>query len=96
MENRPKNQEDLIDWIDALENLLIFNGKEDTKSILKNFLSYADNKGLLDENHRNLPFLNSISKDDETEYPGDWELEKKIRHYICFNYGNNLPSIITW
>ena len=31
----PKNtSEDLADWIDALENLLLFNGSDSTKKIL--------------------------------------------------------------
>ena len=32
-----------------------------------------------------MPFENSISHYDEEDYPGDWETEKKIRHYIRWN-----------
>ena len=36
--NSPKNNPDLIDWIDALENLLLFNGEKDAKQIINEFL----------------------------------------------------------
>ena len=28
MTNKPKHTEDLNDWVDALENLILFNGKD--------------------------------------------------------------------
>ncbi len=85
MENKLHNQDDLNDWIDALENLTLFNGREDTKRIIGEFLNYAANKGLLDNKHITLPFENSISQYEEVDYPGNWELEEKIRHFIRWN-----------
>ena len=85
MKNFSNNQDDLNDWIDALDNLTLFNGKEDTKRIIDQFLDYAANKGLLDQKHIELPFENSISQYVETKYPGDWDLEEKIRHFIRWN-----------
>ena len=32
-----------------------------------------------------MPFQNSISQYEESDYPGDWGLEEKIRHYIRWN-----------
>ncbi len=82
----PKNtSEDLADWIDALENLLLFNGSDSTKKILSEVISYANTKNLLDENIFQMPFENSISCYAEEKYPGDWETEEKIRHYIRWN-----------
>ena len=85
MKKEFESNEDLHDWIDALENLTLFNGREDTKRIINQFLDYAANKGLLDQKHIELPFENSISQHEETEYPGDWDLEEKIRHFIRWN-----------
>ena len=82
----PKNtNEDLADWIDAIENLLLFNGTDSTKKILSEVMSYANAKNLLDENIFQMPFENSISIDEEESYAGDWEIEEKIRHYIRWN-----------
>ena len=80
-----KNSEEINDWVDALENLILFNGKEDASELIKNFVKYAENKGLLNSSFANLPFENSISQFEEIDYPGDWEIEEKIRHFIRWN-----------
>ena len=77
--------EELNDWVDALENLILFNGREDASDLIKNFVKHAENKGLLDPSFANLPFENSISQFEEIDYPGDWETEEKIRHFIRWN-----------
>jgi len=79
------HSEELHDWIDALENLVLFNGKEDASELIKNFVKHAENKGLLESNFIDLPFENSISQYEENDYPGDWGLEEKIRHFIRWN-----------
>ena len=85
MKNPDDYDNDLVDWVDALENQILFNGKEDTKSLLTDFISYAKNKGLVDEVITQMPFENSISQYEEFDYPGDWIIEEKIRHYIRWN-----------
>ena len=85
-ENEKKEiSEDLNDWIDALENQLLFNGHESTKMLISKLFSHAKNKDLIDLNELRLPFENTISFDEEEEYPGDLSLEEKIRHYIRWN-----------
>ena len=83
--NKYSNDEDLQDWVDALENLVLFNGKEHASNILKSFLEHANNKGITSIISSRQPFENSISQYEETEYPGDWEVEEKIRHFIRWN-----------
>jgi len=85
MKNDPKNQSELQDWVDALENLILFNGKDEASELIQNFVKYAENKGLLESGFANLPFENSISQYEEIDYPGDWDLEERIRHYIRWN-----------
>ena len=84
MDSNPNNK-DLQDWLDALENLILFNGFENTSHIVNEFISYANNKNLINDDHKALPFENSISKFCEEEYPGNWEIEANIRHYIRWN-----------
>ena len=81
--NEPNH--DLDDWVNALENLVLFDGKDSAKEVVKGIISHAKNKGLLDESNFSLPFENSISHFDEIPYPGDWNVEEKIRHYIRWN-----------
>ena len=85
MANNPKKNEEIYDWVDALENLILFNGKEDASHLIKEFVKYAQNRKLLDGSYAEFPFENTISLEEEVEHPGDLELEKKIRHYIRWN-----------
>ena len=80
-----KKDKELYDWVDALENLILFNGKEEASSLIKEFVSHAENKGLLDGATRKLPFENTISSYEDSPYPGNWDFEQKIRHYIRWN-----------
>ena len=78
MEDNSVLENDINDWVDALEDLVLFEGKDNAKKVVKEIISYANNKGLLDQNIYSLPFENSIS-----QY--EWELEEKIRHFIRWN-----------
>ena len=80
-----KYSEEINDWVDALENLVLFNGREDASQLISNFVRYVESKGLLDPSFTDLPFENSISQYEEINYPGDWELEERIRHFIRWN-----------
>ena len=85
MKQDQKQHEELFDWVDALENLILFNGKENASKLISDFVKYAQNKGLLETGFAALPFENSVSQYEEIDYPGNWELEEKIRHYIRWN-----------
>ena len=76
---------DLEDWIDALENLELFNGNDYTKQVVNQFIAYIDKKNLIDDIYKSIPFENTISHYDELNYPGDWDIEEKIRHFIRWN-----------
>ena len=85
MKDYPDTNDDLHDWVDALDNLILFNGYDDSSRIINDFFSYARNKGLSIDQLTNIPFENSISEYEEIDYPGNLELEKTIRHYIRWN-----------
>ncbi len=85
MDAEKKYSEDLIDWIDAIENLVLFEGKDTTRKLLTEVIAHAKNKNLLEQNPFLLPFENSISQFEEIPYPGDWDIEEKIRHFIRWN-----------
>ena len=82
--HNPQNN-DLQDWIDALENIILFDGKDQAENLINSFLTHASNKGLNINELTNIAFENSISEYEESAYPGDLEIEKKIRHFIRWN-----------
>ena len=85
LDNDLSINEDLHDWIDALEDLVLFNGKDYAQKIVKSLLDHTDNKGIALTSISKPPFENSISQYEEKEYPGDWDVEEKIRHFIRWN-----------
>ena len=83
MKKMPSNQDELYDWIDALENLILFNGKEDSKRIINEFINYAASKNLLNDHVTQIPFENSISNDLDLK-KGD--LHKKVKNKQRISY----------
>ena len=77
------NYDDLNDWIDALENLILFDGEQKASEVIDDFIAHLRNKNLLDSTKFEIPFENSISQNEELDYPGNWDIEEKIRHN-CF------------
>ena len=85
MAKEHQNNEDLYDWIDSLENLILFNGEDKTKAIIRDFIEHLKSKNLLSDKFGDMPFENTVSFDEQIEYPGDIGLEAKIRHFIRWN-----------
>ena len=81
----PSFQEEYNEWLEALDNVILSDGKEYASSILEKLFNDAAYKGLLIKPFTNPSFRNSVSSDEELPYPGDWELEQRIRSIIRWN-----------
>ena len=84
MEN-PNIREELQEWIEALENTLLSEGKEYTAELLEKVITEAKYLGIDIESLVNPSFQNTVKIDEEIPFPGDWEKEQKIRHFIRWN-----------
>ena len=76
---------DLQEWVEALENVILSHGKEHARELLNSFYVEAKAHGILLEDSKEFPFKNTVLFEDEYPYPGDWEKEEKIRHIIRWN-----------
>ena len=74
--------EELQDWIEALENTLLSEGKEYSIQLLSALLEEVRARGLDINRLQNWPFKNTVLNDEEISYPGNWKYEEKIRHII--------------
>ncbi len=80
------NEEELQDWLDAMDGLSRAKGDEAVREILRTLQSHALNRGIqLNEATLNTPYVNSIHWNRQPAYPGDLELEKKIENIIRWN-----------
>ena len=75
----------LQDWVEALENTILSDGKSFSEDLVTRIINEAKNLGLNIEDSSLYPFKNSVPKDMELEYPGDLDKELQIRHLIRWN-----------
>ncbi|RIY33788.1 pyruvate dehydrogenase (acetyl-transferring), homodimeric type [Psittacicella hinzii] len=73
------------EWLDSLNSVLTNEGKERAKFIIDSLLAHAGSKNIELPSALNTPYVNTISEDQEVEYPGDIALEKKIQAAIRWN-----------
>ena len=81
----PEFNQDYQEWLEALENMILTDGEGYTSELLQKLIQEAKIKGLEVDDIFNPPFKNTVSADKEVEYPGNLEIEEKIRHYIRWN-----------
>jgi len=84
MKNQELNQ-DFQEWLEALENTILTDGNEYTSELLQKVFQEAKLKGIDIVDAFNPPFKNTVSSDEEVEYPGNLQIEEKIRHFIRWN-----------
>ena len=73
------------EWIDALEAVLEADGPERAHQLLESLIDKARRSGAYLPYSANTAYVNSIPTHMEPVYPGDSELEHRIRSYIRWN-----------
>jgi pyruvate dehydrogenase E1 component len=73
------------DWLDALDELLESAGPERVKDILHDLQVSAHRKGVRLPFSANTPYINTIPTDEQPPYPGNRELERRIKSLIRWN-----------
>ncbi len=73
------------DWLDALDELLDSAGPERVKDILHDLQVRAHRLGVRLPFSANTPYINTIHRDDQPAYPGDREMERRIKSLIRWN-----------
>ncbi|WP_027480903.1 pyruvate dehydrogenase (acetyl-transferring), homodimeric type [Deinococcus pimensis] len=79
--NRIESQE----WLDSLAYVLASAGKARAANLLEDLDHYAYFHGAPIQFKQNTPYINTIAAEDQPEYPGDLELERRIRNIIRWN-----------
>lgn len=74
------------EWLEALASLIEREGKDRAQFILQSLLATAENQGVRTQaGQMTSNYINTLSVDDEPEYPGNRELEAKIEAAIRWN-----------
>ena len=73
------------EWIESLEDEIEEYGFERTIHLLENLVDYATTRGARLSFNKNTPFVNTITTDQEPEFPGNRETERKIKSLVRWN-----------
>lgn len=74
------------EWLEALEDIKREYGETHVKELLRNLQDRALSLGVtLNEATLNTPYINTISVEKQTPYPGDMAIEQRIENIIRWN-----------
>lgn len=74
------------EWLDALEELIEGESKENVRSLFQELRRLAAKKGLtLTGAALNTPYVNTIHISEQPEYPGDIEMEQRLEDIMRWN-----------
>ena len=73
------------DWLDALNELIETEGADRVIDILHDLQVSAHRKGVRLPFSANTPYINSIPEEDQPNYPGDRDIERRIKSLIRWN-----------
>ena len=73
------------EWLDSIDDALEEHGYDRARFLLEELIDYAQAKGARLPFNTNTPFVNTILPEDEPEYPGNREIERRVKSYIRWN-----------
>lgn len=79
------NQIETQEWLDSLAYVFSSAGSKRAADLLEELDHYAYFHGAPIEFKQTTPYINTISAEDQPEYPGDLEVERRIRNIIRWN-----------
>jgi len=73
------------EWLESIDSVLRVHGAERAHYLLERLIDYTRRSGAYLPFRPNTAYVNTISTNQEQEYPGDRALEKRIKAYIRWN-----------
>ena len=73
------------EWLDALEAVVSFEGTEKAQHIIAALIEKARVHGIDVPYAANTPYINTVAAEQQLQYPGDMELETKMRAILRWN-----------
>ena len=83
-QNQPTDLE-LQDWIDSFHDLLQRSGPDRAREILRELQVHAAHDGVTMPFSANTPYINTIPVNEQPPFPGNREIERRIKSIIRWN-----------
>jgi pyruvate dehydrogenase E1 component len=73
------------EWLDSLDAVLYLNGRDRARYLLTRVGEKAETAGVAVPFSVNTPYVNTIPPDEEPAFPGNREMERKIKSLVRWN-----------
>jgi pyruvate dehydrogenase E1 component len=77
--------EEVAEWLEAFDDVIVAEGPEQGAELLAALRHRARSAGISTRGELTTPYINTIPKHDELPYPGDRDLERRIKSLIRWN-----------
>jgi len=83
--NVDEDPQETNEWLESLDFALQRSGPERVRYLLNRLEAHARQTGVSIPFSANTPYVNSISSEDQPAYPGDREIERRIKSIVRWN-----------
>ncbi|MDH3725082.1 MAG: pyruvate dehydrogenase (acetyl-transferring), homodimeric type, partial [Thermoleophilia bacterium] len=78
--------EETREWLEAIDAVVLHDGPHRAHSLVERVIERANDRGAaISAAGQPTPYVNTIHVDDQPEFPGDLEIERRIRSLIRWN-----------
>ena len=77
--------QETTEWLEALDGVLVHEGPPRAAALLERLVEHAQHGGMQVDVGLQTPYVNTIPLSAQPPYPGDDELETRLRHYVRWN-----------
>ena len=72
-------------WVESFDAVIREQGAERARFLLARLIEYGQHQGVIVPFTANTPYVNTIPVDEQALYPGDREVERRIKNLIRWN-----------
>ena len=73
------------EWLDALDGVIEAEGAARASELVRAIVERAATRGVRTPAAQTTPYVNTIPVDEQAHFPGDPEIEERLRHYTRWN-----------
>ena len=82
---KDQDPQETQEWIESIEDALEEHGYERTRFLLEKLIDYAQTRGARLPFNTSTPYINTILPSQESNYPGNRDIERKIKSIVRWN-----------
>jgi pyruvate dehydrogenase E1 component len=84
-DNAKLQEQELREWVESLDDVIRDGGEERVRTLLQELQRRSAEAGILLPFTANTPYVNTISRDRQPPFPGNREIERRIKSLIRWN-----------